>query len=207
MKTYYKAGGGLGGISRKKFYERELTNVTSMMSKEVESRDRMIDDVLKSSDKAIEQSMEIDQLFDSLLLQRAAARETMERMFGSFEDSIPSSSDGIHDNFAQYSDAQAPKRDQEKKLNDAKWKGKHISNVYLEKLCLCIYLLVSWAFHVEIIRQARARGMGDCAICMTSNSNGYHSSSKQMTILSCSHVFHCSCMSNFETFCKSMSKV
>lgn len=56
---------------------------------------------------------------------------------------------------------------------------------------------VNWK---RIISEAISRGVGDCAICMCSNTCVPN---KALAILSCSHVFHHQCIENFEKFCAS----
>lgn len=47
----------------------------------------------------------------------------------------------------------------------------------------------------EVERSARERGMGDCPVCL-----GPLASCKEVSLLSCSHVFHERCILSFERF-------
>eukprot|EP01038_Epipyxis_sp_PR26KG_P004389 gene4389-6206_t len=65
------------------------------------------------------------------------------------------------------------------------------------------FLETNW---IAIKSIANARGQNDCAICMLPVTNQIKQEIKKNVILSCSHVFHESCICNLERFVGNMNK-
>eukprot|EP00658_Telonema_sp_P-2_P053362 TRINITY_DN4186_c0_g1_i2.p2 TRINITY_DN4186_c0_g1~~TRINITY_DN4186_c0_g1_i2.p2 ORF type:complete len:113 (+),score=12.98 TRINITY_DN4186_c0_g1_i2:436-774(+) len=58
-----------------------------------------------------------------------------------------------------------------------------------------------------ITQQALDRGISDCAICLGNVETCRHTGARQVTVLSCSHMFHSACISSFERFSTSEDPV
>lgn len=175
LRKFYQANKGKGthdSRQRKKFFERELSTHANRMSKEVEARGGVIDSVMKSMDHTLEESRQLDALFAVMLEQRQEQRQ-QQQLWGGGHDSIEDSPEAYSPEDFSFSGVPASgeaKNNAPPASTEQQWR--------------------------EACAQAKSRGHGECAICLSSTK----SSQKGLILLSCSHLMHQQCLANMERF-------
>jgi len=189
QRQYYKRNPNNGLEStRKKFYEKELSIISQKMEKDLDNRKDEVDIMLNTMDTTLRESRELDQLFDFVLQQRIM----MNRISNNY--------DLNDDNDYIYSlDNNTTPKVVPTKVSEEEWR------------------------QIEVQVRCRAKGSqghGECAICMCSlgyNNNTPEKSNislkaeskdnniRKLYLLNCSHIFHSTCLSNFESFFQSSS--
>ena len=71
------------------------------------------------------------------------------------------------------------------------------SKSFFENVRLCAINQVDW----EMIRMRANERANQCSICLTKLR------SERVTLLSCSHLFHTTCLSSYETFCENLHRL
>ena len=178
LRTLYSSSRHAKGhrsVQRRRFYERELSLYADRMSREVDVRSGIVDSVLTTMDATLQESRDLDALFDSVMRARLKA----QRGRGDF---LPTSEDEEDDLAAALaasasstlsSVAAAQADDDEaaaRSLSEAEWAAS--------------------------ASKAKARGHGECAVCITSTA----SATRGIVLLSCSHLYHLQCLLNLEKF-------
>jgi hypothetical protein len=200
LKKFYKSGKGESKL-RRRFYENELAQCTNNMAKEINTRDSIINYMMTKTDEILKTNKELDSMFDQLMQMRAANNQiTAANSF--INNSLLSAFNLEND------DAKAETSESMRKV------ASDIGALSEET--------IAWD---DVKDSAFSRGLGDCAICMTPNaiyqnsseskfgstsdkkrSVHYYNSSRQLSLLSCSHVFHTHCLINFEKFAETQQK-
>ncbi len=138
LRRYYRSGAG-NETRRAAFFQNEFSAMSRRMDKTMNDRGHQLDTILRSVDRTLEDSRQLDQLFEQMLLQRQ-------------HDQSSSNMNSQHSPAAALSSGS--------QLKDAK--------TGMIEYCateVCSATATPWAM---IYHQAESRGMSDCAICMLS---------------------------------------
>ena len=189
QRQYYKKNPNNGQEStRKKFYEKEFSILSQKMEKDVDNRKDEVDSMLNTMDKTLRESRELDQLFDFVLQQRI-----MMNRISNNSDFNDDDDDDINDYKYSLEDNNSNKSKViPTKVSEREWRD----------------------VEVQVRSRARGQGYGECAICMCilNNNNSPEKNIisvkaeskdhniRKLYLLNCSHLFHSTCLSNFEAF-------
>ena len=143
------------------------------MEVQANARIRGLNTVVEGIDRTLDEGRELDVLFDSMIRHRQAARQAMGFAADADDDL---SAEALTTADDQDSGVQAVDSSEESATKKAP--------PMLTEL--------QW---LDVLQQARNRGLGECAICMSANKG-----LRSICMLSCSHIFHSQCMANFEKF-------
>ncbi|RYH30144.1 hypothetical protein EON65_06175 [archaeon] len=177
LRRMYRSGKGTETL-RTKFLQNECAVVSQRMDKTMENRATQVDSMLRSMDRTLQDSRQLDLLFEQMLFRRQQTSDQGQASGASYPPS--------------------PEHDKTVPVQD----GASSSETFFA-LEVCLSTGTYWG---DILKQAKARGENDCAICMSSvPAEPIPSLHKKKTIvLSCSHLFHQSCIVSFEKFAQQM---
>lgn len=190
LRKYYRQGKGITS-QRKKFYEKELVSVANRITEDVEKRKSEVDSVLSNIDSTMMDGRELDDIFNSYLQQRLLLDEAKTQ----YNLSRTLYDDTSHHN---YRDEYGPYREEKCDIEIDEYNFGHDHDDAKQEVEAYCTSSVSESQWKAAFNAARSRGTDECAICMSS----YHGSVANRTpiLLSCSHVFHKHCITNFEKF-------
>eukprot|EP01031_Cornospumella_fuschlensis_P029842 gene29842-36032_t len=172
LRRMYRSGKGTETL-RTKFLQNECAVVSKRMDKTMEERATQVDSMLRSMDRTLQDSRQLDLLFEQMLFRRQQGNPAQNPSSGAMYPPSPE-----HDKPLSHHDG-----------------GSEVFSA----LEICATTGSYWG---EILNQAKGRGENDCAICMSSvPAEPIPSLHKKKTVvLSCSHLFHQSCIVSFEKF-------
>ena len=205
LKNYYRNQGntiasgssntGIGSyIARRIFFEKEFSALSHTLEVESNARIKGLNNVVNGIDKTLNEGKELDALFDQVLRQREAAREEMglsNLTVDEDDDSNNINNDtalqaaisGINNANTNLSESLD--------VGDGSSTDDFVDNGSTKQRAV-VLTEEQWT---NVALQAKCRGLGECAICMSANR-----SIRNVCMLSCSHVFHSQCIANFERF-------
>eukprot|EP01032_Pedospumella_encystans_P007574 gene7574-9073_t len=239
LRAFYRAtapGGSTGTAidagqkqRRKQYYESEITSISNKLDQNLNKRSNQVDTMLRSMDRTIEESQQLDVLFEQMLASRQQQNQSLAQVQGQ----LASTQGMLQTQLA------APPLNLHSVIGmSQELKEEYDESAHLEYADECEeYCQESHTLWKDIYNTALKRFPCDCAICMlpvgnvTTNANTnastnastniataftpripeadndniiakHHKSyaNKREIILSCSHVFHAKCIANFERF-------
>jgi hypothetical protein len=174
-------GTGLGAqLLRRRYLSQELTVLANARKKEV-------DKVVSGIDATLTENQELDQLFDQMLRTRQTYHEVAgvseaERERELEQEALETDQRDLAMELATFDsgdgsdDGGRPRGSEEEEEE-----GQKVSMTAEQ-----------WQ---EVVQMARKRGLGQCSICLCDNKG-----LRGLSLLSCSHVFHSTCLLSFERF-------
>lgn len=180
-KAFYKDGNGDLSL-RTRFYEQEFSLISERMSKDIDSRDTEVNDMISASNHTLLESRQLDVLFESMLLSRLETRRLLPA-----EVVSPQS---VHNkrNFS---------------VNEEDWKASLHKAIHrgLDDCAIC-YGKLSSAYDDESKAAGKVSDSSPNVFASPSSSRigGSLKGARRAVLLSCSHAFHSACINNFESF-------
>lgn len=181
LRDYYHQGFGLKHL-RQQFYEKELQDFSSRISRDVDVMSSEVSSMLQSSDAILREGRELDDLFNEMLAQRLSG--------------LDENGDGAGGS-SQQATAQRPTEATAQSIF-----------AFDKALDTTGSAGIDWK---DVLARAASREDNDCAVCMCSISlRPVKRQSKSdppldlrpIALLSCSHVFHDKCIASFELYRK-----
>jgi hypothetical protein len=149
------------------------------MSREVDVRSGIVDSVLTTMDATLQESRDLDALFDSVMRARLKAQRGRGDFLPTSEDEEDDIAGALAASVAP-SSSSTPSSVAAAQADDDEAAARSLSEA-------------EWAASAS---KAKARGHGECAVCITSTA----SATRGIVLLSCSHLYHLQCLLNLEKF-------
>lgn len=187
LRRFYRQGLG-NEERRKKYVEKEITSLSNKLDQTAVHRHQQMNSFLQNVDNTLLESRQLDRLFEAMLANRLNNNNANNNTT-TFMPTLSAPPVAGNINNGDSSQSSTPE------LNPVEY---------------CVEAKTIWG---EVHAQALARGPSDCAICMiaitlttnanaNSNNNNINANNngKKSVLLSCSHLFHDTCITNFERF-------
>jgi hypothetical protein len=217
LRSHYKSGQeNINKGLQRRFYQQEVTSLAAKLDSNMTSRAAKVDTLLNSMERTLDDSRQLDRLFEDMLRHREQNRHSLglppvypidDAAGDQRRDFIGGIlTHSLTHNLPSPSISSGSMKDEANSLD----------NQAVRLFCgneFCVEHSVPWS---QVHEQAVSRGHSDCAICMlpvsTEISNLHEqphvqekaskvfSNVKYSVLLSCSHVFHQQCIGNFEKF-------
>jgi hypothetical protein len=182
-------GGKLGvGLLRRRYLSQELTYLDNARKKEV-------DRVVSGIDATLTENQQLDALFDQMLRNRqtyhdvTGTSEAEAEAMDSDERRGTSLADGARDVTRHWSDGDGGDDDGDDDDDGAKDGGGGKEGE--------VKYTISEEEWPAVVAMACQRGLGTCSICLCNNKG-----LRGLSLLSCSHLFHSTCLLSFMRFAK-----
>lgn len=212
LRSHYKSGqSSINRDLQRKFYQQEVTTLATKLDDNMSSRAAQVDTLLTSMERTLDDSRQLDRLFEDMLRNRQQNRAELRLppMHDADEatglEPPPQRRDYLGGILTPRSAAfslQPPALPGDDGAVDA-------APRIFSGTEFCIETSTPWS---QVQKQALCRGQSDCAICMlpvSADVSLLHDlpsraklqpNVKHSVLLSCSHVFHQHCIGNFERF-------
>ena len=197
LRSFYRQRRTNGQRSqRTKFYQQELTSLADRLTQEVHTRGEQVDVVLSSMDHTLMESRHLDALFENMLMER--------RAYSNLGAGSESDYD-MYDHESPLSSA-SPVRKSVSVLSNPEWKATLVRTLSrgIGDCAICMGILkvpkiggtVNCADRGTRDRNCNSDSLG----AEESGIGGATGAARRVILLSCSHLFHSSCICNFEKF-------
>lgn len=213
LRHHYKSGqSNINRDLQRKFYQQEVTTLATKLDDNMSSRAAQVDTLLTSMERTLDDSRQLDRLFEDMLRNRQQNRAQLGLPAMQNADDTAGLEppplrrdylDGILTPRSRAFSLQPPT------LSSGGDETTEPPPRIFSGTEFCIETSTPWS---QVHKQALCRGQSDCAICMlpvSADISLLHDlpsraklqpNVKHSVLLSCSHVFHQHCIGNFEKF-------
>lgn len=210
LRSHYKSGQtNINKDLQRRFYEQEVTTLASKMDSNLNSRAAQVDTLLTSMERTLDDSRQLDRLFEDMLRNREQNRHQLGLPTMHDESAAPPQRrDYLNDILTPRSMMYSIQPPTLPEHQDESMSAAQPPRIF-SGTEFCMEVSAPWS---QVHEQSLARGLNDCAICMLPVSaeisllhdlpsrSKMQMQVKHSVLLSCSHVFHQHCIGNFEKF-------
>lgn len=212
LRSHYKSGQStINRNLQRKFYQQEVTTLATKLGDNMSSRAAQVDTLLTSMERTLDDSRQLDRLFEDMLRNRQQNRA--ELRLPPMHDADEATGLEPPPQRRDFLGGILTPRSLAFSLQPPALPGNDATVDAAPRIFsgteFCVETSTPWS---QVQKQALCRGQSDCAICMlpvSADVSLLHDlpsraklqpNVKHSVLLSCSHVFHQHCIGNFERF-------